>query len=465
VPNTTTVINYTINPSYTYNGCSYLAGRKSGSFLNVFSSQNAAKYVAAPGTAALVNYSGYTSFAATAKSRPPMLMFTNTDGFLYAINASTGALLWGWTPRSVLAQMQYYSSFQGVQAMNGGFAVYDAKDASGNWASYVVGSAQSGAEHFSVKLSNAGLPTTVVYDTVVSGGSAPGDKVPTTVGAAPSRQPPQVVYINGSTYYVYVVNTGSSTVTSTLYELNVATGVVTSAVLPATLSSAIFVDAQNNELWWGTSGGLVYHGVLTGAASSDVGNMTQVGSTLNPANNTGLVTPVVYVGATEYQGIPYFYATNAAQITLFDIETAGWIPLWAATPSSGYTYKNSLFSINAAVSAMTTGSVISDFPLIVDQSLTLPVYVPAASTCSLGTGYYDFYNLRSGKFPTLPFSSNGVAITKNISAGVGPAFTPNIQVTATGFNLFGGSQGQTTPNSPLAGKGQRALGPVSWRQR
>ncbi len=478
VPNMDVVVAYTVDPSYTYTPssgttCSYLAGRQPGWFLGTFSGQTLGKYVGPPASTALVGDASYVSFARARAARTPMLMFTNNDGFLYAVNAATGALLWGWTPRSVLAQMQNYGTFQSSQTMNGGFTVVDAKDDKGKWGTYVVGSLQSGAQHFSLQLDDDGMPDSVVYDGVVSGGSAPGDKSGAT-GAAPLHQPVQIGRKAGAAYTVYVVNTASG---STLYEVNVATGAVSSASLGFVSSAALQLDSQSGRIWLGSSAGAIWNGAFTGNAAADAATMTSIGRTVAPAQATTVVTPVLYVGYTEVKGVPFVYAVNASQITLFGVGAAGWTPLWATTTASGYRYASGAFTTSTAVTTLMTGGIVSDAPFIVGSTLLLPVYVPPTLTCGAGTAYYQFFGLGSGSLPAQTLTYKGATVGASLMVGSGIAYTPTVTGVRFGAGAFGvalntGAQSRTLALSgmtdgiapPIYPPRGTSTGPIAWRQ-
>ncbi len=480
VPNAGVIASYTANPSYSYTAsggtvCSYLAGRQPNWFLGTFSSQTMGRYVGPPAATALLAEPGYLAYARARAARAPMVMFTNNDGFLYAADARTGALLWGWMPRGLLAQLQNYGAFQGAQYMNGSFTIVDAKDALGTWSTYVVGSLQSGAEHFSLRLDDNGLPAAVVYDTVVSGGSAPGDKSG-AVGATPMRQPVQIGRASGAAYAVYVVNAGSG---STLYEVNVATGAATSAALGFVPSSPLQVDFQAGRLWAGSTAGGVWGGLYTGSATADAASMLRIGSTVNPASPSSTVTPVLYVGYAEVKGVPYVYAVNASQITMFGIGAAGWAPLWAASTGGGWRYASGGYTASTTVAPMLAGSVVSDIPYVVGPSLLLPSYVaPAAGSCGYGSGYYQLYSLAGGGFPAGMLTYRGVLVTSSVLVGSGAAFMPTstvVRVGTAGFGVAlnvgtqikdsasGGGTGSEigAPMYPPRGTGS---GPIAWRQ-
>ncbi len=485
VPNTATIVSYLVNPSYSYNACSYLAGRQQGAFLDLFSTQNTGKYVGPPAAGALVQrYTGYTSYASSNALRSPMLMFSNNDGFIYAVNPTTGALLWGWTTRNLIAKMQNYSTFASGGYANGNFVVVDAQNASGQWGSYLVGSLQSGAEHFSVQLSSqtgaaasyVSTPTTLVYD-YVTGGTSPGDATGAT-GAVPLRQPVLIAYVGSSAYAVYVVNSGA---TSTLYEVNVATGVSSSSVLPGfTLSSALYLNSVNNELFMGGADGSLWEtSIVSGNAATDVGYLQKIGTMVNPVSGA-TVHPVLYVGYSVSNGTPYTYAVSAGQVTLFNVTASGWTPLWAATTSAAYSYNGSGFTLKANAATLTSGSSVSDQPTVVAGALVVPVGIPG-SACSPGQGAYDFFSLATGSFPTLPFTLNGVVVTAPIMLGTksSAALNPSVTLTGPGLAINLGAVGAInisgttcngicnagTPAPPLLSKNLAINKHLSWLQR
>lgn len=469
VPNTATIVNYTINPSFTYTppgaaACSYLAGRQQNWFLGSFSLQNMGRYVGPPASASLVNDPTYLSFARSSAGRTPMLLFTNNDGFLYAVNASTGALIWAWTPRSILARLQSYTSMPIAQVLNGGFTVVDAKAPAGTWATYVVGSLLNGKEHYSLQLDTAGRPISVAYDNTVAGGVSPGDNASVSpAGQAPLHQPPQIAYINGSTYAVYVVNTGS---TSTLYEVNVATGALTSAALSFQLSSAIAVEQQSNQLWAGSAVGDIWQTYVSGNAASDVAGFQKAASTVDPSTGAA-AAPITYVNYVELKGVPYLYAINPAQVTVFGVGSNGWAPIWATTPGQGYLYGSGGFTATSAVSPMHSGGVVSDAPLVVNGALVLPVYVASSgdtSTCGPGSAYYDFNSLATGGFPQSTFVYRGNSVTTEIPVGLGIAFTPTAVVTSGGVAINPGSSANLNPTSPIQSNQKPNSGIIGWRE-
>lgn len=460
VPNTATVVNYTANPGYA-GACSYLAGRQTGSLLGAFSTQDTAKWVGPPASALLLQkYSSYLTYARTLTARPPMLMFTDADGFLYSLNANTGVMNWGWTSRTLVAKLQNYSTFASSGSTNGNFAVIDAPNGLA-WGTYAVGSFQSGAEHYSVKLDANGNPATVVYDQVVTGTAVGDSSAPT--GTAPLRQPSIIAYIGNAAYSVYVTTLGT---VSTLYETNVATGATTSMALSFQVSSALFLDPSTNQLWLGATTGNIYAATLTtGTAATDLAttNIQLQGQTVNPATGLALGN-VQWIGSFSVNGTPYFYAMNAGQLTIFGVASTGWTPLFASTTSAGYTHASGAWAVSASVTTLTANAVVSDMPLVIGGALLVPVYV-AGTGCNTGQAYYDLFSVTDGTFPTAALAAAGLNVTSDIHIGSGIAFTPSVTLTPSGYSLQNGPSSCTTiscGNEP--GTNKIVSGSMSWRQ-
>jgi type IV pilus assembly protein PilY1 len=448
VPNVATIVSYTIDASYSGgpSGCSYLAGQLSGWPLGPFSTQNTGKYMGPPSSGLLTaQYPSYAGYARANATRTPSLLFTSADGFLYSVNASSGLLQWGWTSRSILAKMQNYSTFPTSGATDGGFTVVDAMNSAGTWGSYVVGSLQSGAEHFSLALDSSGAPSSVVYDSTISGGTSAGD-LAGGAGSTPLRQPTTVAYIGNSAYAVYVVTVGT---VSTLYERDVTSGTTPlSAALPTgfQVSSILSLDAGTNQLWLGGTDGTVRFMRLSGAPATDVSSLTTIGTTVKPS--TGVAQPVLYVGFVRLRSIPYVYALNSAQLTVFGIGNTGWTPLWASTPTQGYSYGSGAYAASGTVTKMTTNSMVSDISIQIGGGLLVPVYVPG-SACSSGLGYYDFFSLQDGTFPVTNLTVNNVPVTTDLYIGLGPAFTPSVTGVTGGNAYIPASRGG--PDAPGGG--------------
>ncbi len=498
VPSVSTILAYTFDPSFNtagdttntgslgfpsgVNGCAYLAGRQLNWMLGGLSPNDHVQYLGPPGNANLLSLGGYVAFANNNKSREKLLTFTSNDGFLYAVDAASGNLVWGWMPRNFLPQLQYYTQFQTTQNFDGSFTTTDAVNTTSsptasNWSTYVVGTAQGGAYHYALKLSSNS----------VAGASTP----PTPVaqpwgisvanGTSPQMQAPIIVTIGGMQYAVFVVNTttgtGSSAVTSsTLYEVNVATGMPASgSALTGALSlgSKVYVNSSltyvptTGTLWFGDNQGGVWSLNLSGTASTDVGSVTLVGST-SPA------APINYVGYTEISGLPYVWAATQSEITAFALSGASSKILWASDGNSGYlsASNGTLQSVaSSQVMPLQAGGQISAAPILVNGVLVVPVYVPpSASTCGIGNGYYDLFDLVSGGLPKISITYRNNAVTNGVIAlGSGIPLSPAVYVTPSGTAIYPGSSTPPDPSqpstiSPINFGGSVMNKPIAWRQ-
>jgi hypothetical protein len=200
----------------------------------------------------------------------------------------------------------------------------------------------------------------------------------------------------------------------------------------------------------------------TGTAATDVALILNVGTTATPS--TGTVQPVLYVGYAQVGGVPYIYAVNSAQLTVFGVKSSGYTALWASTPTQGYVYGTS-WTASSTVSTFTAGSVVTDIPLVLGNALLLPVFVPGTG-CSNGSAYYDFFDLTSGAFPSvLPVTIAGSPVTADLLLGSGPAYTPSVTVTSGGLVLNSGTKGTTDDSNKRLGLSKSfSAKAYSWRQ-
>lgn len=494
VPSTSAVVNYTVDPNTSYSatptGCSapYLGSRAVGSLLDEFSPGDYATLLNPPNDPTLLTMPGYATFAQTESKRAPALLFSNDDGFLYSVDASTGTMNWGWMPRSFVSGLQNYTTFPYQDNFAGKFAVADAYDTSASpaaWGSYVIGSAAGGALWYDLKLldGTAGsgstevpTPSKVIATFGPYQATMPANTTAlpsgTTVGY-PQRQAPVVASIGTSQYAAFLVNASSSggSTSTYLYEFNIATGASTNALIPASaigstgqyVTSNLFYDGSSGVMYFGTSDGKVYSMSFTGDASTDIGNIGQLGSTEDQQ-------AVQFVGYQQYKNQPYLWATSTTVITVFGINNAGWNPLWASGPGKSYSWGTSgwtQLSSSTTPAPLQTGATISDLPLVVNGVLVVPIYVPpsaVAQACNVaGEGYYDFFDLPSGTFPLNKVEQNGKYLTANLDLGEGKAYSPSISISGTALPLYGSTQQTQNPQSPLLFSRSGLNTIVQWR--
>ncbi|AWP22794.1 hypothetical protein C4901_05085 [Acidiferrobacter sp. SPIII_3] len=147
---------YTIDPSY--DSGNYLGGRQSGWYVGLMTA-NKPTYMGPPNDPNLLGSTGYDSYAQSESGRTPLVLVGSNDGFLYAVNAVSGSLVWGWMPRPLVQDLQDYSTFwQGPNMAGMRPRVVDAQagGSSSAWATYIVGGAQQGAIQYALQLTSTG---------------------------------------------------------------------------------------------------------------------------------------------------------------------------------------------------------------------------------------------------------------------------------------------------------------------
>jgi type IV pilus assembly protein PilY1 len=454
-PTPQTIINYTIDPSY--NSGAYLAGRANGSFLGTITSQaDKPVILSRPNNPYFITSSTYQQFAQKNALRTPLVLFTANDGFLYAVSGGTassqGTLQWAWMPSTLLSQLQNYGTFQSTVPMNGGLRTVDSADGSGKWATYVVGTGQSGALHYDLKLTGCGSSTSACTPSISnvwfdsqSGATSP----PTTAPQAP------VIWwdANGVAYAYYFTTSGSK---SYVNVMRLYDGSTSKASLSFTPSSAATVDVLGGKLYVGDTGGNVWSFDLTAGTTANSLTATQVGAVAN-ATSAG---PVRYVGIGQTANGYYLWATTDHEVNAFKFtggavasSTSGWtLWWWSTTNGSGYFNGTTMTTTTSDPGVTSTtapywldaNSTITDASVVENNTLVVPVTVSsAANGCGPSTAKYDFFNLDSGVFPQNRFYlQNGNLLTSNPIIGYGTAFSPVTSENSNGSGVIYGSAQQ-----------------------
>jgi type IV pilus assembly protein PilY1 len=465
-PDPQTIINYTINPSY--NSGNYLAGRQSGSFLGTITSKAERPILLkTPNNPYFLSNTGYQSFGKSNAGRQPLVLFTANDGFLYAISSgstsSPGTLQWAWMPSPLVAQLKNYRTFESTSPMNGGMQTVDSTDADGKWATYVVGTAQSGALHYDLKLSNctSGSSCTPSIQNVwldqQSGAASPP-------AAAP--QAPQIWWdANGVAYAYYFTTVGG---TSYLNVMRLYDGSTSRSAVSFTPTSTVSVDVQGGKLYVGGQDGSIWMFDLTAGpkASQVAGNPVSIGRVPNePAAG-----PVRYVGFAQTSAGVYVWATTDYQVSVFKftggavtnapigVTQNGWtLWWWSSSTGSGKTSVSSsgkasttTTSSNPGVTStsdpywLQSGATISDASVVEANALIVPVTVGQSSNaCAATTAVYDLFNLDTGVFPQNTFfDANHNVLVTDPTVGLGTAYTPVVSQNGAGQLIVYGSASQ-----------------------
>jgi hypothetical protein len=453
-PTPSTIINYTIDPSY--GGGQYLAGRQNGSFLGTITSQaDKPVILSRPNNPYFLTNSGYQNYAKANAGRQPLVLFTANDGFLYAVSAGTastpGTLQWGWMPSTLLSQLKNYSNFQSSVPMNGGLTTADSADANGNWATYVVGTAQSGALHYALKLTPcaSGSSCTPTIAKVFLDNQAGATSTPSAAPQAP------VIWwdSNGIAYAYYFTTSGGR---SYLNSMRLYDGKTSQLRLGFTPSSTAMVDVQGGKLYVGDTGGNLWSFDLTAGPAATSLQATAVGTVANAAT----AGPVRYVGIGQTQNGYYLWATTDHAVNVFKFtggavpsSTTGWtLWWWSATNGSGV-FNGSTMTTTTSDPGLTStpapywidaNGTITDASAIVNNTLIVPVTVGnATNVCAATTAKYDFFDLDKGIFPQHRFYLlNGQALTSNPIVGYGTAYSPVLSQNQSGSGLVYGSAQQ-----------------------
>ncbi|MHB8115333.1 MAG: pilus assembly protein [Acidithiobacillus ferrivorans] len=485
-----TIASYTIDPSYS-NGA-YLGGRESGWYMGLPTS-TPPQVLPAPNNGQLLGAGGttnsYLTFASNHANRQNAVLFSDNDGFLYAMgynNTGSPTLRWGWMPQGLLPQLQNYNTFwQGV-SMQGGFQTTDATVAPTQphtWHTYVAGSASNGSILYDLQLTGTTAPNlqnTIWEDDLGSNYSQPQPSDPVFY----QYQTPGTKNF-GQTWALWAVNQATSS-TSYLIGVNVGTGQSFQDTLPFDNTATPYIDATGN-LYLGDNTGNIYEissatlpGLLTpGTATltlakdfvnnAAIGNYSSEWSGSLSGSNPG---EVQYIGGSYYQGKNYLRVQGPNGITIFSQLNGAWSPVWTAYAGGAGNWSSGTFStpstgVNPPITALPAGSIVSAPALINSGAVILPVTVPpSAGACGDNDAYYYLYALDNGVFPSGTFTdSTGKAITGAVFVGYGTAFTPTI----TSFNgraMLQGAANNTGPSKTFPtsfGAGLPLGGPTGWK--
>ncbi len=509
--------NYTVNPNY--QGGTYLGGRGASWYIGITSPLQPV-VVGPPSDGNLLSYTSYDSFAQQENTREPLALFGDNDGFLYAVDATTGALVWGWMPRPLVASLQNYSTFWQNGNMSEGVRAVDAEDANGAWWTYLVGIGGGGSIQYALQLNTGGSNGSAqaqlaqqAWEVDNPNATEPNPGVPVII-----RELPAQATGNPVAYLATVLSvTSGSTASSVLDLTDVGTGVLTSYTLPFAATTQPYLDLNGN-IFIGDSASNVWEApIFTANGSFSSFSRTATWTPLNssaadPASanfgttttSTGGASALVTISGAYYNGIEYLSLQTATRLTMLQDGAQGWQPLWTTAANTGDAWNATTgsYQANSAVASLPANAVITDSPLITNAAVVLPVTVPPsdadtdtnnpdsptnAEACATPSAWLYFYSLPTGVFPAYTFQDmQGNFLTGPVEVGSGTAFTPALAMfdgqlrlqtaaslgpaPASGGGGGGGGGGGTGGNGPpplgqaLAGAGPAAEGPAGWRE-
>jgi hypothetical protein len=429
-PNASTIKNYTINPSY--NSGSYLAGRRSGSFLGAISPDSTLTLLTkSPDVLTYMNDVAYRSFfTSTIQNRTERALFSSDDGFLYAINTSDGSLGWGWMPSSIVPELKNYAALQNQHLMKGHINVLDLKNSNGNYASYIIGSYKSGLGQYVLKLDTNGKPDSIIWD---------NDETLTNPSAASAPNRGQATYFsdqNSKVHSAVVINNTDGTSFLKIRSLTDST-VDFNIQLTYTATSVPYIisDFGNNNapakktLYLGDNNGNIYSAALLSSGTLDLESTIKsaiTSSAIATMNNSNSA-PVLFIGAVASSSDKGYYLRTQTKerLTLFKFndQSSSWQRLWGTSIGSAGQWANGTnYTTDNAIQTLPTDAQISAEAYTIANSIVLPVTTdPVNSNCYRNAHYY-LYKLTDGHFPIKTFyNADNSEITTTLALGKGEA--------------------------------------------
>lgn len=357
------------------------------------------------------------------------VLFTTSDGYLYAVDRQTGVMDWGWIPRPLLAGLMDYKNFllsdpmQGQIigiANNGLLEDPNSADKSG----IILGTAKGGALHYALKLDNNGDLDKVLWMDARKASDV-GDMGTATLysdlsGTSPNAAE-QVIFADRT---LYIVN-------NRIVTRRYADGDDAHTVTPppgVTLTSTPLVALQDrktvkNVLYVGASNGNIY------TANLDNSPITLKSLDVATGVSFGEESPIKYLTYTRMGDYEYLTAQSDTRLTVFKRQisdaappaTNQWMLAWT-TDDSG-----SRDASADHVQTIPTNAIFSARVSVAGGVVSAPVSVYNKTTC-LTDGYSYFFNLEDGKFPMSKVKYLGTTlITQNKLLGSGMATESTIQ--------------------------------------
>ncbi len=407
-----------------------------------------------------------------------LALFHTDDGFLYAVDKTTGDLKWGYMPRPLVAELKNFSGFFKTHPMEGQIAVLP--DSDGSTEGYVVGSARGGALHYALRVNSDGSLGSQVW-------------LDERTGTNPHR--PMVIKVDSTKYAIYVAD-GNKVIRRALatnpaevvYDLSSSSTLdgATLTAAPIAVESYVLnkqdVREQNVKLFLGGSKGnafvadLVSGGVVTNSLSlSKVGN-------IGTGTGTTVADPVLWLEHATKGGVNYLTLQSKTRLKAFKLPEANlsWRSGWTSyTGGSGYWDKTG--TSYTAESTFTpkadhiqklpdTGATITGKAEIAASVVFLPVQYETETACD---AYLYLYRLDNGKFPSNALYFRQVLVD-NLRIGTGAAYTPTVMMLNGRLVLEGhgeqnlaGSVGAAPLlglDNPVEFVSPSAGGPSGWRE-
>lgn len=360
-----------------------------------------------------------------------ILLFSTSDGFVYAVNKVSGELQWAWSPPTQINKNDSLPNYQAqieANPMHGQLGAVRHNDKN-----YVFGTAQEGAIHFALELNaNFDLMKTLWIDER-SGKKSPNAETP--------------IYTNGAVIYV---------VDNKLVIRNLATGAEIYNALPlvgSTISSSPYVYHPADDdpiIYLGTSNGNVFKATLPDKIPNNW-SWTQIG------NAPSLLTaePVLYILFTKTSDNSYLTLQAESRITTYKLDntpsdknekksTETWLPLWTSAVGSAQLRNPSTGNMEASTLLPALGAKISDKASSLGGFIFVPVTIfQSGRSCDSEARLY-LIPLDPNLSYYKAFKDGSVINTGYISIGSGRAYTAQAIYLSGKFIV----QGHSEQNSP-----------------
>ena len=401
----------------------------------------------------------YTNKVAT---RDQLVLMSSDDGFLYAFDYSSGALVWAWMPRSLITELTGTDSYQAKHLMAGSVDILDLPDSSGKYDTYVVGAYKKGLGHYVLKLKDDGSLDKIIWD----------DDQSSTFTESPNNGEMEFFRDDTGVYATYVLADTGSANTSQLKIRSLVDDITDISVnlsYQATSTPFVMPDydkrnaPSNHTLYLGNLTGEIHKAVVLNSSGSLERNETTIKNELEGSSVTTMDNApsdaVLYIDASVSSSDNQYYLSSqsATRLTLhrYKSSDSSWNQAWTSyvsgaaswetgskvQDSSGVPADKGGFAIIPpdGIQSLPTDATITARATIVGDNVVLPLTVLASSAAACyGKAYFYLYRLSDGKFPKQSiFKNDGTEIVENIPLGYGEASQLSITDLAGTNKLLG----------------------------
>lgn len=292
-----------------------------------------------------------------------IVLFSSSEGVLYAVDRDTGALRWGWLLGDFMTG--YANDAAYTLLLNGDGMKGQINAVSVGGVNYVLGTAQGGSIHYALQLdATTGLPS-LVWKDVRLGQRSPNAEKPLVVSD-------QALYVVGDKLVIRPI----------------AGGTISHDAKPNLGGSPVMTSSPtiiNNNgvytLYVGTSNGYVW------SATPNTSNWNP--GTFSQVKYTGIDKPLTYVVYSKTVDHEYLTAQSAVHVTTIKrkVNTTSWTKIWTTTlgSSSEWDFKPGAPKGTIPVPALPDTGEITDRVTSVGGYISIPFTIPSASDSCDGT--------------------------------------------------------------------------------